>query len=169
MGNARLQASADGDTASLELGKAENTVRASLARAHSPTSLSRPNGRTIIAAEKSGRWHSLRLELSDLSSSSNTGSLMAFQRSGLPTRFRGRLCFPAKLQDGAAQGQGDPQYSAAGFQPSSRSFARLQPLIRECLAVFPRTPTVSSHLDEISDWQPTKCRSSWKATLLRDG
>jgi hypothetical protein len=27
---------------------------------------------TIIAGEKSGRWHSLRLESSDLSSSSNT-------------------------------------------------------------------------------------------------
>jgi hypothetical protein len=83
--------------------------------------------------------------------------------------FRGRLCFPAKPEDGGAQVQGDPQYSAPGFQPSSRWSARLQPLTRERLAVFPHALAVSSHLDEISGCQRTKCRSSWKATLLRDG
>jgi hypothetical protein len=58
--------------------------------------------------------------------------------------FRGRLCFPAKPQDGGAQVQGDPQYIAPGFQPSSRFSARLQPLTRERLAVFPHAPAVSS-------------------------
>ena len=93
------------------------------------------------------------------------------RRSGLPTYtfFEGRLCFPAKPQDGGAQGQGDPQYSAPGFQPSSRWSARLQPSTRERLAVFPHAQAVSSRLDEIAGWQRTKCRSSWKATLLRDG
>jgi|SRR5580692_800542 hypothetical protein len=50
--------------------------------------------------------------------------------------FRGRLCFPAKPQDGGAQVQGDPQYIAPGFQPSSRWSARLQSLTGERLAVF---------------------------------
>ena len=84
-------------------------------------------------------------------------------------RVRGRLCFPAKPQDGGAQGQGDPQRSAPGFQPLRRWSARLQPLTRERWAVFPHAQAVSSHLDEIAGWQRTKCQSSWKATPPRYG
>jgi hypothetical protein len=84
-------------------------------------------------------------------------------------KFKGRLCFPAKLQDGSAQGQGDPQRNAQGFRPPRRWSARPHPLIRERWAIFPRAQAVFSHPDGIAGWQQTKCRSSWKATLPRDG